>query len=52
MSRHLRRPTSPVDIGFDRGKIRTKLENGSYDAESNGEQHIKSPRKISLGKIF
>ena len=45
-------PSSPVDIGFDRGKIRTKLENGSYDAESNGEQHIKSPRKISLGKIF
>ena len=34
---------SPVDLGFDLGEICTKLENGSYDAEFNGEQHIKSP---------
>jgi len=43
---------SPVDLGFDPGEICTKLENGSYDAEFNGEQHIKSPRKSPLGKFF
>ena len=33
---------SPVDLGFDPGEICTKLENGSHDAEFNGEQHIES----------
>ena len=44
--------TRLVDLGFDPGEIRTKLENGSYDAEFNGEQHIKSPQKSPLGKFF
>ena len=30
-------PYSPVDIGLNPGKIRTKLENGSYDAEFHWE---------------
>jgi len=41
-----------VDLGFDQGKICTKLENGSYDAEFNGEQHMKNPQKSPLGKFF
>ena len=43
---------SPVEIGLDPGEICTKLENGLYDAEFNGEQHIKSTQKSPLGKIF
>jgi len=43
---------SPVDLGFDPGEICTKLENGSYDAEFNGEQHIKSQRKSPLVNFF
>jgi len=41
-----------VDLGFDPGEICTKLKNGSYDAEFNGEQHIKSPQKSPVGNFF
>ena len=43
---------SPVELGLNPGEICTKLENGSYDAEFHGEQHIKSPRKSPMGKIL
>jgi len=39
---YLSAAVSPVEIGLDPGEICTKLENGLYDAEFNGEQHIKS----------
>jgi len=43
---------SPADIGLDPGEICTKLENVLYDAEFNGEQHIKSTQKPPFGQFL
>ena len=52
VERHPGSEISPVELGLNPEEICTKLENGSYDAEFHGEQHIKSPRKSPWGKIF